>query len=99
MDYTNKTYPAKYMLEPELQRYFGIKQRTYKHWIQSGDVIPGRMKVRGSNYYVVDPSLFEPWYLENKLELATADNKFHNRQPIKQPKALIITTGGMKQNA
>lgn len=80
----------RFMLEPEAHRHFGIKARTYKRWIEEGEIIPGRMKVVGSNYYVIDPSLFEPWFIETKLQPATAENKVHSRKPIKQ-QTLIIT--------
>jgi len=77
-------YPQKYFLESEACRHFGIKQRTFKRWLDDGQIIPGRIKVRGSNYYVIEPVEFHAWYSANILEPATNKNKFHNRQPNKK---------------
>ena len=74
-------YPQTYFLEPEALMHFGIKARTYKRWIDSGIQIPGRYKVKGTNYYVIDPYPFHLWLIETKLETATKHNKFHNRKP------------------
>ena len=65
------TYPQKYFLEGEALRHFGIKTRTYKNWIESGLTIPGRLKVKGSNYYVIEPEEFHKWLIETRLEPAT----------------------------
>ena len=73
-------YPQKYFLEAEACRHFGIKQRTFKRWIDDGIIIPGRYKVKGTNYYVIEPVEFNTWYTANILEPATNNNKFHNRK-------------------
>ncbi len=73
-------YPQKYFLEAEACRHFGIKQRTFKRWIDDGIIIPGRYKVKGTNYYVIEPIEFHSWYSANILEPATNNNKFHNRK-------------------
>ena len=75
------TYPQKYFLESEACRHFGIKQRTFKRWIDDGQIIPGRIKVKNTNYYVIEPIEFHTWYSANILEPATNKNKFHNRKP------------------
>ena len=75
------SYPQKYFLEGEACKYFGIKQRTYKRWIDNKTIIPGRFKVKGTNYYVIEPAAFDTWYSANILEQATNKNKFHNRKP------------------
>jgi len=77
-------YPQKYFLESEACRHFGIKLRTFKRWIDNGQIIPGRIKVKGTNYYVIEPVEFHAWYSANILEPATNKNKFHNRQPNKK---------------
>ena len=76
-------YPQKYFLESEACRHFGIKLRTFKRWIDDGQIIPGRIKVKGTNYYVIEPVEFHAWYSANILEPATNKNKFHNRVPKK----------------
>ena len=73
-------YPQKYFLESEACRHFGIKQRTLKRLIDDGQIIPGRIKVKGTNYYVIEPVEFNTWYTANILEPATNNNKFHNRK-------------------
>ena len=77
------SYPQTYFLEPEGLRHFGIKPRSYKRWIDSGIKIPGRYKVKGTNYYVLEPHEFHLWIIETRLEPATIHNKFHNRKPKK----------------
>ena len=77
---TKHTYPQIYFLECEACKHFGIKQRTYKNWIDSGLTIPGRYKVKGSNYYIIKPEEFHTWLIETRLEVATPQNKFHNRK-------------------
>ena len=72
------TYPQKYFLEGEALRHFGIKTRTYKNWIESGLTIPGRLKVKGSNYYVIEPEEFHKWLIDTRLEPATKFNKLHD---------------------
>ena len=79
-----ESYPQKYFLESEACRHFGIKQRTFKRWLDDGQIIPGRIKVKGTNYYVIEPIEFHSWYSANILEPATNKNKFHNRQPNKK---------------
>ena len=79
--YENKnTYPQKYFLEKETCKHFGIKLRTFKRWIDDEIIIPGRYKVKGTNYYVIEPVEFNTWYTANRLEPATNKNKFHNRK-------------------
>ena len=79
-----ENYPQKYFLESEACRHFGIKLRTFKRWLDDGQIIPGRIKVKGTNYYVIEPIEFHSWYSANILEPATNENKFHNRQPNKK---------------
>ena len=68
-DYTNKNnYPQKYFLEGEACKYFGLKFRTYRRWIDGGETIPGRLKVKGSNYYVIEPVAFHKFLINHKLE-------------------------------
>jgi|TARA_B110000483_G_scaffold95309_1_gene117158 hypothetical protein len=74
------SYPQIYFLEKEACKHFGIKLRTYKNWIDSGLTIPGRYKVKGSNYYIIKPEEFHLWLIETRLEVATPQNKFHNRK-------------------
>jgi len=78
-----ENYPQKYFLESEACRHFGIKQRTLKRLLDDGKIIPGRLKVKGTNYYVIEPVEFHAWYSANILEPATNKNKFHNRVPKK----------------
>ena len=73
-------YPQKYFLESEACRHFGIKLRTFKRWVDDGQIIPGRIKVKKTNYYVIEPIEFHSWYSANILEPATNKNKFHNRK-------------------
>ena len=40
-------YPQTYFLEGEACKYFGLKFRTYRRWIDGGETIPGRLKVKG----------------------------------------------------
>ena len=81
MAYDNKThYPQKYFLEGEACKHFGMKPRTLKRLIDDGIIIPGRYKVKGTNYYVIEPVEFNTWYTANRLEPATNKNKFHNRK-------------------
>ena len=61
-------YPQKYFLEGEACKYFGLKLRTYRRWIEDGEKIPGRFKVKGSNYYVIEPVAFHKFIIEHKLE-------------------------------
>ena len=77
-------YPQKYFLEGEACKHFGMKPRTFKRWLDDGQIIPGRIKVKGTNYYVIEPVEFHVWYSANILEPATNENKFHNRQPNKK---------------
>ena len=74
------SYPQIYFLECEACKHFGLKLRTYKNWIDSGLTIPGRYKVKGSNYYIIKPEEFHLWLIETRLEVATPQNKFHNRK-------------------
>ena len=74
------TYPQKYFLEGEALQHFAIKGRTYKRWLDEGTEIPGRYKVKGTNYYVIEPHEFHAWLIETRIEKATQFNKFHNRK-------------------
>jgi len=68
-DLQNKNnYPQKYFLEGEACKYFGLKFRTYRRWIDGGETIPGRLKVKGSNYYVIEPVAFHKYLINHKLE-------------------------------
>ena len=80
---TKILYPQKHFLIEEACRHFGLKLRTFKAWRDTGIEIPGLLKVKGSNYYVIDPIPFHTWLIETRLEPATSTNKFHNRKPRK----------------
>jgi len=71
-------YPQTYFLEPEALIHFGIKARSYKRWLDEGTEIPGRYKVKGSNYYVIEPHQFHLWLIDTKIEPATKHNKLHD---------------------
>ena len=71
-------YPQKYFLEGEALRHFGIKASTYRSWHASGLKIPGRYKVKKTNYYVIEPEEFHKWLIETRLEPATKLNKLHD---------------------
>jgi len=86
------SYPQKYFLEGEACKYFGSKQRTYKRWIDNKTIIPGRFKVKGTNYYVIEPAAFDTWYSANILEQATNKNKFHNRKPKQNSSGVVSPT-------
>ena len=75
------SYPQKYFLIPEACRHFGLKLRTFKAWRDGGLEIPGLHKVKGSNYYVIEPVEFHKWLVETRLEPAKQTNKFHSRKP------------------
>ena len=75
------SYPQKYFLIPEACRHFGLKLRTFKAWRDGGLDIPGLHKVKGSNYYVIEPVEFHKWLVETRLEPAKQTNKFHSRKP------------------
>jgi len=77
------SYPQKYFLVSEACRHFGLKLRTFKAWRETGIEIPGLIKVKGSNYYIIDPIPFHTWLIETRLEPATQKNKIHNRRPRK----------------
>ena len=80
---TKILYPQKYFLIEEACRHFGLKLRTFKAWRETGIEIPGLIKVKGSNYYIIDPIPFHTWLIETRLEPATQKNKIHNRRPRK----------------
>ena len=100
-------YPQKYFLESEARRHFGIKLRTFKRWIDDGQIIPGRIKVKKTNYYVIEPIEFHSWYSANILEPATNKNKFHNRKikaknskagaftPRNKKSSVVLSNGGL----
>tara|TARA_R100000541_G_scaffold19625_1_gene29606 strand:+ start:2471 stop:2836 length:366 start_codon:yes stop_codon:yes gene_type:complete len=95
---TKHTYPQIYFLECEACKHFGIKQRTYKNWIDSGLTIPGRYKVKGSNYYVIKPEQFHTWLIETRLEVSTPQNKFHNRKVIKKITSVATSNNNNHNN-
>jgi len=84
------SYPQIYFLEKEACKHFGLKIRTYKNWLDSGLTIPGRYKVKGSNYYIIKPEEFHQWLIETRLEVATPQNKFHNRK-VHKPLSSSLT--------
>tara|TARA_R100000664_G_C2692968_1_gene96320 strand:+ start:248 stop:475 length:228 start_codon:yes stop_codon:yes gene_type:complete len=56
----------------EIKRRFGIKDKTWRIWVY-GDgkkkrpidkSSMGLTKVPGTNYYVVDPDVFQDWFKE-----------------------------------
>ena len=61
---TKILYPQKYFLIEEACRHFGLKLRTFKAWRDGGLEIPGLHKVKGSNYYIIDPIPFHTWLIE-----------------------------------
>ena len=73
-------YPQKYFLEGEACKYFGQKFRTYRRWIEDGEKIPGRFKVKGSNYYVIEPVAFHKFLIEHKLE----EGKYEPKRTIQR---------------
>jgi len=88
-------YPQKYFLEGEACRHFGLKHRTYRRWIEEGEKIPGRLKVKGSNYYVIEPSAFHKFLINHKLEEGKYEpKKSINTQTIKNTKANGINKEG-----
>ena len=80
------TYPQKYFLEGEALQHFAIKGRTYKRWLDEGIEIPGRYKVKGTNYYVLEPEEFHKWLMETRIEPATKFNKLHDGRNIESLK-------------
>lgn len=90
-------YPQKYFLEGEACKHFGMKPRTLKRLLDDGKIIPGRLKVKGTNYYVIEPVEFHAWYSANILEPATNKNKFHNREP-KQKNSSGVASPTSKNN-
>ena len=84
-------YPQRYFLVSEACRHFGLKLRTFKAWREAGIEIPGLIKVKGSNYYIIDPIPFHTWLIETRLEPATQKNKIHNRKPKKNSSNVIST--------
>jgi hypothetical protein len=86
------SYPQKYFLEGEACKHFGMKPRTLKRLLDDGKIIPGRLKVKGTNYYVIEPVEFHAWYSANILEQATNKNKFHNRKPKQNSSGVVSPT-------
>jgi len=80
------TYPQKYFLEGEALQHFGIKGRTYKNWKEQEITIPGRYKVKGTNYYVIEPEEFHKWLIETRIEPATKFNQLHDGRQTKSRK-------------
>ena len=80
------TYPQKYFLEGEALQHFGIKGRTYKNWKEQEITIPGRYKVKGTNYYVIEPEEFHKWLIETRIEPATKHNRLHDGRKTKSRK-------------
>ena len=88
-------YPQRYFLEGEACKHFGIKYRTYRRWIDGGDIIPGRLKVEGSNYYVIDPVPFHTFLINHKLTEGKYEPvKTIERQTIRKSKANGILKEG-----
>ena len=85
------SYPQKYFLEGEACKHFGMKPRTLKRLLDDGKIIPGRLKVKGTNYYVIEPVEFHAWYSANILEPATNKNKFHNREPKQKNSSGVVS--------
>ena len=92
------SYPQIYFLECEACKHFGLKQRTYKNWLDSGLTIPGRFKVKGSNYYIIKPEEFHQWLIETRLEVATPQNKFHNRKVSLSSSPAVVDTKKGKES-
>ena len=92
-------YPQKYFLEGEACKHFGMKPRTLKRLIDDGIIIPGRLKVKGTNYYVIEPIEFHSWYSANILEPATNKNKFHNRKIKSKNSNRVLSTPGNKKSS
>ena len=86
------TYPQKYFLEGEALIHFGIKARTYKNWKEQEITIPGRYKVKGTNYYVIEPEEFHKWLIETRIEPATKHNKLHDGRKTKSRKKEVKPT-------
>ena len=90
-------YPQKYFLEGEACKHFGLKYRTYRRWIDGGETIPGRLKVKGSNYYVIDPEPFHTFLINHKLEQGKYEpKKSINKQTIKKPRTNGHDTKGIE---
>ena len=88
-------YPQTYFLEGEACKHFGIKYRTYRRWIDGGDIIPGRLKVKGSNYYVIDPVPFHKFLINHKLtEGKYEPTQTINRQTARATKGIGIYKEG-----
>jgi len=83
---TKHTYPQKYFLEGEALKHFGIKALTYKNWKAMGLTIPGRYKVKATNYYIIEPEEFHTWLMETRIEPATKYNKLHDGRKTKSLK-------------
>ena len=77
---TKYSYPQKYFLIPEACRHFGLKERTLKSWRETGIDVPGLLKVKGSNYYVIEPIEFHTWLIETKLEPATTTENLFQKE-------------------
>ena len=92
-------YPQKYFLEFEACKHFGIKYRSFRRLIDDGTNIPGRFKVKGTNYYVIEPVEFNTWYTANRLERATNKNKFHNRKIKSKNSSVGSLTPGNKKSS
>ena len=88
-------YPQTYFLEGEACKHFGLKFRTYRRWIDGGETIPGRLKVKGSNYYVIDPVPFHKFLINHKLtEGKYEPKKTINRQTARATKGIGIYQEG-----
>ena len=85
LDLNHNYYPQMFFLEGEACKYFGLKFRTYRRWIDGGETIPGRLKVTGSNYYVIEPRAFHTFLINHKLE----EGKY---EPVKTIKRQTIKT-------
>ena len=88
LDLNHNYYPQMFFLEGEACKYFGLKFRTYRRWIDGGETIPGRLKVTGSNYYVIEPRAFHKYLINHKLTEGKYEPvKTIKRQTIKASRA------------
>ncbi len=84
-------YPQTYFLEGEACKHFGLKFRTYRRWVDGGETIPGRLKVKGSNYYVIDPVPFHKFLINHKYKEGT----YAPKKPIKRQTIKKVKTNGI----
>ena len=77
-DLNHNNYPQMFFLEGEACKYFGLKFRPYRRWIDGGETIPGRLRVKGSNYYVIEPRAFHKYLINHKYK----EGKYEPTQTI-----------------